>query len=163
AVLGAAFCYAYAAIFGRRFHDRSPLIVAAGQLSCSTLLIAPLALAVERPFSLTPGPATLGAVLTLSLAGTALAYLIYFRLLATAGATNLLLVTLLIPPSALALGAIFLGEPVSAAMLAGMALIFAGLASIDGRLLGLLGGARRPDHRAGPNRCEDAQSARTRT
>jgi drug/metabolite transporter (DMT)-like permease len=135
AVLGAAFCYACAALYGRRFRQLPPLMVAAGQLTCATLLIAPAALVIDRPWTLAPGLSIWAALLTMALGCTAAAYLIYFRLLATAGATNLLLVTLLIPVGALALGAAFLAEPITPGMLAGMALIFAGLGLIDGRVL----------------------------
>jgi drug/metabolite transporter (DMT)-like permease len=141
AVLAAALAYACAALYGRRFKGTPPLVVACGQLICSTLLALPAALVVDRPWQLVPGASTWAALVSLALLGTALAYLIYFRLLASAGATNLLLVALLAPASALVLGVLFLGEPVAPAMLAGMALIAAGLVTIDGRALGL---PRRP-------------------
>jgi drug/metabolite transporter (DMT)-like permease len=86
-----------------------------------------------------PTPATVGSVVALALLSTALAYILYFRVLASAGATNAALVTLLIPISAIALGALVLGEAIEARQLGGMALIAVGLAVIDGRLL-----ARRP-------------------
>jgi drug/metabolite transporter (DMT)-like permease len=146
AVLGAAFCYGCAAIYGRRFRGLPLLTVAAGQVTCAALLILPLALVVDRPWGLRPGAATWGALLGLSLFGTALAYLVYFRILARAGATNLLLVTLLIPVSALLLGMLFLGERPGAEAFLGMALIALALAAIDGRALAGLrrkGGARR--------------------
>jgi drug/metabolite transporter (DMT)-like permease len=83
-------------------------------------------------------------VLGLALVSTALAYVIYFKILARAGASNLLLVTFLIPVSALALGAGILGERLQAQHFAGMALIAVGLAAIDGRALRLFGSRRRP-------------------
>ena len=135
AVLGAACAYACAAIYGRRFRGLPFQVVAAGQVTCSALLALPVALLLERPWQLSPGPGTWAALLALSLLGTAVAYLIYFRILATAGATNLMLVTFLIPVSALALGAVFLGERLDWTAFAGMALIMAGLAAIDGRAL----------------------------
>jgi drug/metabolite transporter (DMT)-like permease len=138
AVLGAAFAYALAAIYGRRFAGLPPLVVAAGQLTCSSLIMVPVALALDRPWTLEPGWAPWLAVLGLALPATALAYGIYFRILASAGATNLLLVTLLIPVSALLLGALILGEEIGASALAGMAMIFLGLAAIDGRAAGWL-------------------------
>lgn len=113
-----------------------PLVTAAGQVTASSLLLLPLALIVDRPWELAmPGPLTWGALAALALASTALAYVIFFRILAAAGATNLLLVTLLIPPGAALLGGLFLGEVLSAAQLAGMGLIASGLLVIDGRLL----------------------------
>jgi drug/metabolite transporter (DMT)-like permease len=136
AVLGAALSYACAGIFGRRLIKHPPLTLAAGQLSMSSLLILPFALVLEQPWTMaSPGLTTWSAVIATGVFSTALAYIIYFRLLSSAGATNLLLVTLLIPVSALALGAAFLGEDVLPRHLAGMALIGLGLAAIDGRLL----------------------------
>ena len=136
AVLGAALSYAFAGVFGRRFRGRTPLVVAAGQLTGSSALILPLALLVDRPWTLAvPSHGTVTAVIGLALLSTALAYVIFFRILARAGATNLLLVTFLIPVSALLLGFAFLREAISAHQLLGMLLIGLGLAAIDGRLL----------------------------
>jgi len=135
AVLAAAFSYALAGIFGRRFRGLPPAVIAAGQTSASTLLILPLVLVIDRPWTLAaPDPSALLAVVGLALLCTALAYVLYFRILALAGATNLLLVTLLIPVTALLLGALVLDEVVTLRQLAGMALIGAGLLTIDGRV-----------------------------
>jgi len=140
AVLAATVSYACAGIFGRRFKGQPPLVTAAGQLTASSLMMLPLAVIVDRPWLLAPpGLVSLGAILGLALLCTALAYVIFFRILAAAGATNLLLVTLLIPVSAVSLGAGFLGEVLEARQLAGMALIALGLALIDGRILRLRG------------------------
>ena len=142
ACLGAALSYALAGIFGRRLRVTPPLVTAAGQVTMSTLLVLPLALAVDRPWTLPlPGPATWSALIGLALLSTALAYVIYFRILARAGATNLLLVTFLIPVSALGLGIGLLGEQLAPGHLGGMALIALGLAAIDGRAFAWL--ARR--------------------
>jgi len=135
AVLAAALSYGFAGIFGRRFAGLSAPVAAAGMLTASAVLMAPLALVLERPWTLAPGATTLAALAGLALVSTAFAYLLYFRLLAAAGATNLLLVTFLIPVSALALGILFLGEQPDAFAFAGMGLIGAGLVLIDGRLL----------------------------
>ena len=136
AVLGAAVSYGLAGIFGRRFAGTPPLIAAAGQLTATTLVMLPLALAIDRPWSFpAPGLGTWSALAALALLSTAAAYVIYFRILAAAGATNLLLVTFLIPPSALLLGAVFLGERLDRADFIGLALIALGLAAIDGRPL----------------------------
>ena len=140
AVLAATVSYACAGIFGRRFKGQPPLVTAAGQLTASSLMMLPLAVIVDRPWLLAPpGLVSLGAIVGLALLCTALAYVIFFRILAAAGATNLLLVTLLIPVSAMSLGAGFLGEVLEARQLAGMALIALGLALIDGRILRLRG------------------------
>ena len=117
----------------------TPLATAAGQVCASTLLLLPVMLLVDRPWTLAmPGAATWGAVLGVGLLSTALAYVLYFRILAAAGATNLLLVTFLIPVSAILLGVLVLGETLLPRHLAGMALISVGLAFIDGRLPRLL-------------------------
>jgi drug/metabolite transporter (DMT)-like permease len=117
----------------------TPLITATGQVTASTLMLVPVALVVDRPWTL-PMPTTevWGAVVGLAILSTALAYILYFRILATAGATNLLLVTFLIPISAILLGATLLGERLAPQHFAGMALIGLGLAAIDGRPLARL-------------------------
>jgi drug/metabolite transporter (DMT)-like permease len=139
AVLGAALSYAVAGIFGRRFQDSPPLVSAAAQLGATTLMMLPAVLWLEAPW---PVPMlslqTWGAILGLALLSTALAYVMYFRILATAGATNLLLVTFLIPVSAIVLGASVLEERLELQHLGGMALISLGLAAIDGRPLRIL-------------------------
>jgi drug/metabolite transporter (DMT)-like permease len=137
ACLAAALSYAFAGVFGRRFKRMGvpPLATAAGQVTASTLVMLPLALLVDRPWTLpVPGPETWAALLGIGLLSTALAYVLYFRILAAAGATNLLLVTFLIPVSAILLGALVLGERLQPKHFAGMALIGVGLAAIDGRL-----------------------------
>ncbi|MCF3933528.1 EamA family transporter [Acuticoccus sp. M5D2P5] len=136
--LSAAISYALAGIYGRRFARMgvAPLATAAGQLSASSLVLVPLALLVDRPWTLpTPSLAAVAAILGLATVSTALAYVLYFRILSTAGATNLLLVTILSPVSAILLGVLVLGETLLAQHLAGMALVAAGLAAIDGRPL----------------------------
>ena len=146
AVLGASLAYALAGVFGRRFGRMgvAPLLTATGQVTASTLLLIPVALVVDRPWTLAaPGAEIWAAVVALALLSTALAYVLYFRILASAGATNLLLVTFLIPVSAIVLGASLLGEQLEPKHFAGMALIGLGLAAIDGRALGWL--ARRVD------------------
>jgi drug/metabolite transporter (DMT)-like permease len=134
AVLGAALSYAFAGIYGRRFRGQPPLVTAAGQVSATTLMMLPLALALDQPWAGTlPGVSTWAAILGLALLSTALAYILYFRILATAGATNLLLVTFLIPVSAILLGVAMLGERLYLEQVVGMLLIGLGLAAIDGR------------------------------
>lgn len=137
ACLGAAISYAFAGIFARRrLKGVPPLAAAAGQLSASSLMVLPLVLAADRPWTLPmPDGVTVGAILGLALLSTALGYAIYFRILARAGATNILLVTLMIPPSAILLGALFLGEVLAMHHLIGFVVIALGLGAIDGRLL----------------------------
>ena len=141
AVLAAAISYGFAAIFGRRFKRMGvpPLATAAGQVTASSMLLLPVAMLVDRPWTLAaPDLPVWGAVLGLALLSTALAYVLFFRILASAGAVNLMLVTFLIPVSAIVLGSAFLGEALAPADYLGMALIGLGLAAIDGRLALLL-------------------------
>jgi drug/metabolite transporter (DMT)-like permease len=113
----------------------APLQTAFGQLTASSLVLVPLALLVDRPWALPmPGALTWAAVVALAIVSTAVAYALYFRILARAGATNVLLVTFLVPVSAILLGAAVLGERLQPQHFAGMALIGMGLAAIDGRL-----------------------------
>jgi drug/metabolite transporter (DMT)-like permease len=136
ALLTAAIFYAVSGVFGRRFKAMgvAPLATAVGVLTASSLLLLPVTLAVDRPWTLpAPAAATVFAILGLALLATALAYIIYFRVLAVAGATNLLLVTFLIPVSAIAFGAVVLGERLEPKHFYGMALIGLGLGAIDGR------------------------------
>jgi drug/metabolite transporter (DMT)-like permease len=133
-VLGAALSYAFAGIWGRRFRGLPPVITANGQLTASALVISPVALLIDQPWSLSfPSPRIVWALIALALLSTAAGYIVYFALLARAGATNALLVTLLIPLSALLLGAFFLAESVEPRDLVGLAFITGGLAAIDGR------------------------------
>jgi drug/metabolite transporter (DMT)-like permease len=140
AVVGAAASYACAGLYGRRLSGLPPVANACGMLVASSLVMLPVALLVDGTAGFVGGLAAglpiWAAVAGLALLSTALAYIVYFRLLATAGATNLLLVTFLIPVSALLLGGLVLGERPDWTSLAGMALIFLGLAAVDGRLLG---------------------------
>jgi len=138
AVLAAAVSYAFAGVFGRRFARMgvAPMATATGQVVASTLILLPVALLVDRPWTLAPPSASAcAAILGIAALSTALGYVLYFRLLASAGATNLLLVTFLIPVSAILLGSLVLGERLASQHFLGMALIAAGLAAIDGRLL----------------------------
>lgn len=145
AVVGAAISYAFAGIFGKRFRGIPPLVTATGQITATTVLMIPIALVTDRVWTLpVPSGITWLALLGLALLSTAVAYVIYFRLLATAGATNLLLVTFLIPVSALLLGITILGERLDPRHFVGMALIGLGLAAIDGRVVRRLRTALRP-------------------
>ncbi|SDU42867.1 Permease of the drug/metabolite transporter (DMT) superfamily [Stappia sp. ES.058] len=134
--LAGAVSYAFAGIYGRRFRAMgiSPMSTATGQVVASSLIMLPLVMLVDRPWTLqAPSLIAVGALIGVAAISTALAYVLYFRILATAGATNLLLVTFLIPVSAILLGTLFLGEVLLARHFAGMALIGIGLAAIDGR------------------------------
>lgn len=145
ACLGAACSYALAATYARRFKDTPPLVSATGQLTGSTLIMAPLAVLGLGGWSpVYTSVLVWGSVLALGIGATALAYLIYFRLLSQAGATNASLVTLIVPATAILFGWIFLGETLSSMQCGGLALLLTGLLVLDGRIF------RRPGPAANP-------------
>ncbi|MEJ6633382.1 MAG: EamA family transporter [Oceanospirillaceae bacterium] len=137
AILAAALSYACASVYGRRFKATglNPILVAAGQVTGSTLLLLPIALWVDGndPYANVPAQVW-AAIISLAMFSTAAAYILYFKLLASAGATNILLVTLLVPVSAILLGWLFLEESLQTPHIIGMAMIALGLSAIDGRL-----------------------------
>lgn len=144
AILGATLSYALAGVWARRrMAGVSPAVAAAGMLTGSSLLAPPLAFALEGAPALPGLPLTFAALLYISLVGTAGAYLLYYRVLAAAGSGNLMLVTILMPPISVGLGALVLGERLAPGVFLGAAMILAGLALIDGRIFRLLAG-RRP-------------------
>lgn len=134
----AATLYALASIYGRRYSKQGvpPLVIATGQVSASTILLIPLVLIIDTPWRL-PAPSALSwaAIGALGLVSTGIAYLLYFRVLATAGATNLMLVNFLVPVTAILLGIVVLNEVLLAQHIVGMLLIAGGLVLMDGRLL----------------------------
>ncbi len=132
----AAVSYGFAATYGKRFRDVPAPVTAAGQLTASSILMLPAALVIDQPWSLPMPPlSAIAAILALALLSTAFAYILFFRIMAVAGATNASLVTLLVPPSAILLGALFLGEILHPLDFVGMALIGAGLLVLDGRII----------------------------
>src|SRR5438132_3702455 len=147
ACVTASLSYALAAVWARRFRAQgiSPLSVTTGQLTAGALMMLPLSMLVDRPWTHALPPLTAwGAIAALALFCTALGYVLYFRLIATSGATNALLVTLLVPPVAILLGALFLNETLAPQDFLGLGLIALGLAAIDGRLLRLFRRASPP-------------------
>lgn len=153
AVLGAAFSYGCAGVFGRRFKSVPPIVTAAGQTTGSSIVLAPIALLVDKPWQLAmPGLPAWLAVLGIASISTALAYILYFKLLNRAGASNLLLVTFLIPVSAILLGVAFLGEQLHMTDIVGMMVIGLGLAIIDGRPMAWLFNSARKSPSATPSR-----------
>jgi drug/metabolite transporter (DMT)-like permease len=137
ACLIGAFSYAVAGVYARRFRGMGidPVAVTGGQLALSSLVILPFALLIDQPWSRPAPPIEAWtAIVALALICTAFAYVLYFRLIATAGASNALLVPILTPPTAILLGGLFLGEALHPLDFAGLALIALGLAAIDGRL-----------------------------
>jgi drug/metabolite transporter (DMT)-like permease len=142
AILAAAASYAIGSIYGRRFRAMriAPLAVAAGQATTASVMLVPIAIIVDRPWALpAPGAEAIAAVLALASISTALAYVLYFRILSGAGATNVVLVTLLVPVTSILLGALFLQERLAARHFLGLLLIALGLAFIDGRPVERLG------------------------
>ncbi|QOZ53463.1 DMT family transporter [Bradyrhizobium sp. CCBAU 53338] len=138
--LGGALSYGFAALAARRLlKDSAPLGTATFQLMASTAMMAIVAGAVEQPWHLAmPGVATWLAVLGLAALSTALAYIVFFQIIRRSGATNVMLVTLLIPVTAILLGWLVLGEPISAREIAGAIVIGSALIVIDGRVLRML-------------------------
>lgn len=136
AILGAALSYALAGIWGRlTLAGQGPLVTAFGMLCCSTLLLLPVVLWVEGGPRADLSGLTWAALLGLASLSTALGYMLYFGILARAGAANLLLVTLLVPPFSITLGVAVLGERLASSAWLGLVVIFLGLAVTDGRLL----------------------------
>ncbi len=138
AVIAGTLSYAFAGAWARaRLSGLSPVVAAAGMLTASGLVMVPLALIVDGPPAMPQSPATVLAVAYYALVSTALAYLLYYRVLRMAGSGNLLLCTLMIPPVAILLGALVRGETLHAGAFAGFGLLALGLLVIDGRLLRL--------------------------
>jgi drug/metabolite transporter (DMT)-like permease len=136
AVLLAGVSYAFAGVYGRRFRAMGidPILTATGQVTASAILLVPFAAFADAPWTLATPPWPVWAAAAGSATfSTALGYVLYFRILATAGATNILLVTFLIPVSAILMGSLGLGEHLEARQFAGLAFIGAGLVAIDGR------------------------------
>jgi len=134
AVMGAALCYAIAVIYGRRLREITPWVSATGQLICAAFLTLPMSLVIDTPWELSPTFLSLGALACLSLLGTALAYILYYYLLARIGATNVSLVTYLLPITGVFWGALLLGERLHWSAFLALALILAGIAGVNNRL-----------------------------
>ncbi len=141
AVLGAGLAYGVAVVFGRRFGQLgiSPVASATGQVTATSILMLPIVLYVDRPWEFISSVSLEAsmAILGIALFSTAIAYILYFELIKTAGATNATLVTLVIPVSAMMLGVVFLDEIITPHIIGGMLAIGLGLLVIDGRFLKL--------------------------
>ncbi len=141
AILGAALSYAFASVWAKATLARQPpLMNALGMLVASTFLMIPIVLVFDGPPQLALSVSVWGALLGVAALSTALAYFLYFAILARAGAANLMLVTLLIPPFAIGLGVLFLGERMGPEAWVGFAIIAIGFAVTDGRLLSFIFG-----------------------
>ena len=142
-VLGAALSYGLSALWMRRLKGTPPLVSAQAQLMCSTAMLMPVAGLADRFWACrSPGATVIAAVLGLAAFSTALAYIVFFRISASAGPSNVMLVTLLIPVSATALGVLVLGERLAPHQIAGALVIASALVVIDGRLIGWIAGRR---------------------
>lgn len=135
AILGAALSYAYGGIYVRQLNDMPVIVAIAGTLLAASMMTLPVVLLLEYPLQTRFSLTTLGAILGLSVLGTAFAYRLYFHVIRTVGATNTLLVTLLVPVTALLMGILVLGETPGKYAFPGMLVIFIGLLAVDGRLL----------------------------
>jgi drug/metabolite transporter (DMT)-like permease len=136
ALVGASLSYAFAVIFAKRFRALPPTVIATGQLTASTVMMIPVVLAMSGGTNLFAASLHVWlAVFSLALLSTAFAYILFFNIIGSAGATNASLVTLVVPVSAILLGAVFLGERLELFEVGGMVLIGLGLVTIDGRLL----------------------------
>jgi drug/metabolite transporter (DMT)-like permease len=134
-VLGAALSYGFSGLWGRRLKSSPPIVTAASQLTSSTVLLIPLAVVFEQPWTLpVPGAETVTALICLATLSTALAYIIFFRIMAVSGPSNVMLVTLLVPLTAIPLGIWKLGEQLLLRHFAGALVIGFSLLVIDGRL-----------------------------
>ena len=137
AIIGAAIAYGSASVFGRRFKTLgiSPFSTVVGQVTTATIILIPLTYIVERPDQLAnPSLNVWLAILALAIFSTALAYILFFQILSSSGATNVVLVTFLVPITASFLGWLILDEQLHSRYFVGMAFIGLGLAAIDGRL-----------------------------
>lgn len=131
AVAGAAASYAIAAIYGKRLGKDTPLVLAAGQLLSGALLISPLMILVDRPWTLSPDLPAVFCLGLLAVTNTALAYVLYYRLLAESGATRLSLVTYIIPLSGVFWGWLVLDERLGWTALAALGLILTSVTTVS--------------------------------
>jgi drug/metabolite transporter (DMT)-like permease len=139
-VLAAALCYSASGLFGRRVKGINPTVTSAVSLATAAVATFPFVLAIDEPWALSlPSANVIWAMAAFAFVSTAFAYSVFYRLLGRIGATNLMLVTFLVPVSAILLGAVFLDEKLSWNEFAGMALIATGLVAIDGRLARRIG------------------------
>ena len=135
--LGATLSYAFAGVYGKRFSamEIEPVGVALGQVCASTVLLLPVVLIVDQPWTFPmPSSTTIASIVGIAVFSTSLAYILFFRILSVGGATNLSLVTLLIPASAIFLGSAVLGEQLAPQHFFGFGLIIIGLIAMDGRV-----------------------------
>ena len=135
AVIGGTVAYAIAGVWARkRLVGMPPQLAAAGMLTGSTVIMLPLAYFIDGPLSFDLEARTMWAIGYYAIIATAFAYLLYYRVLAMAGSGNLMLVTLLVAPIAITLGAVVLGEKLGTNAYFGFAILAVGLTILDGRV-----------------------------
>jgi len=130
AIVLATFCYASAAIFGKRFQGMDPMLPAAGSLICGAVLLLPASLAFDRPWGLQPSAPSLAALLALSIFSTALAFVIYFRLVSVLGSVGVTAQGYLRVPIGVAIGVLLLGESLPSTAWIGLVCVLAGVAAM---------------------------------
>jgi drug/metabolite transporter (DMT)-like permease len=130
AIVAATVCYAVAAIFGRSFKGLDPIMPAAGSLLCGAAILVPISLFADRPWTLAPSPQSVGALLGLSVISTALAFVIYFRLVHTLGSVGTTAQAYLRVPIGVAIGVVFLGETLTSTAWAGLVCVIIGVAAM---------------------------------
>ncbi|TPL78559.1 EamA/RhaT family transporter [Mesorhizobium sp. B2-3-13] len=130
AIVAATVCYAGAAIFGRGFRGLDPMLPAAGSMLCGAIMLVPLSLAVDQPWTLAPSAASILALLGLSVFSTALAFVIYFRLIHTLGSVGTTSQAYLRVPIGVGIGAVFLGESLGPTAWLGMGFVVVGVAAM---------------------------------
>ena len=130
AIVAATICYAGAAVFGRGFKGLDPIVPAAGSLLCGALVLVPLSIVFERPWAVSPSASSLLALLGLAVFSTALAFVVYFRLIQTLGSVGTTAQAYLRVPIGVALGVLLLGERLSPTAWAGLACVVLGVAAM---------------------------------
>jgi len=130
AIVAATICYAGAAIFGRNFKELNPIMPAAGSMICGAIVLVPASLITEKPWTLTPSPESILALLALSVFSTALAFAIYFRLVQTLGSVGTTAQAYLRVPIGVAIGVMFLREHLTSTALIGLVCVIAGVAGM---------------------------------
>jgi drug/metabolite transporter (DMT)-like permease len=130
AIVTATICYAGAAIFGRNFKGLDPIMPAAGSMICGAVVLIPASIIIDRPWTLVPSMESIMALLALSLFSTALAFVIYFRLVQTLGSVGTTAQAYLRVPIGVAIGVLFLGESLSSTGFVGLLCVIAGVAAM---------------------------------
>jgi drug/metabolite transporter (DMT)-like permease len=133
AIIAATVCYAGAAVFGRSFQGLDPMLPATGSLLCGAIVLIPISLIVDHPWTLAPSGRSILGLLCLSIFSTALAFTIYFRLIQTLGPVGATSQAYLRVPIGVAISVVFLGETLSPATLAGLVCVIAGVAAMTFR------------------------------